>query len=400
MADNDETSEMTSLGDLRSAIDSVDQRLVELIQERLQLIDKVARQKRKDKLPLYLPDREADLIRARRQYARERGVAPDLVEDVLRRMIRESYRFQGDSGSGAARGDAGPVVVIGGGRGMGAFFVDHFRRSGYSVRVLEQQDWADANALLSDAELVLVSVPIAATCGVIQELRGRLPDSCVLADVTSIKSEPMETMLKVHSGPVVGLHPMFGPSSRVFAKQVVVVCRGRHHDRTEWVLEQLRLWGAGLLFSDAEHHDRMMGVIQAMRHFATYVYGTHLAEEEVNLDEILAYSSPIYRLELAMVGRLFAQEAHLYGDIIFSSSEGLELAERYVSRFAEALEDWKQGDKLAFNLRFDRAKAWFGDHAKQFLTESGELIEKSVERKDRQPDDASDAQMDGLEKGE
>lgn len=50
-----------------------------------------------------------------------------------------------------------------------------------------------------------------------------------------------------------------------------------------------------------------MAFIQALRHFATFAYGLHLAEENVQLEQLLALSSPIYRLELAMVGRLFAQ---------------------------------------------------------------------------------------------
>lgn len=50
-----------------------------------------------------------------------------------------------------------------------------------------------------------------------------------------------------------------------------------------------------------------MAFIQALRHFATFAYGLHLAEENVRLEQLLALSSPIYRLELAMVGRLFAQ---------------------------------------------------------------------------------------------
>ncbi|MDI8296325.1 hypothetical protein MJI53_23840, partial [Salmonella enterica subsp. enterica serovar Anatum] len=42
-------------------------------------------------------------------------------------------------------------------------------------------------------------------------------------------------------------------------------------------------------------------------------------EENVQLEQLLALSSPIYRLELAMVGRLFAQDPQLYADIIMSS---------------------------------------------------------------------------------
>ncbi len=41
----------------------------------------------------------------------------------------------------------------------------------------------------------------------------------------------------------------------------------------------------------------------------------------------MALSSPIYRLELAMIGRLFAQDAELYADIIMDKSENLVVIE-------------------------------------------------------------------------
>lgn len=47
-----------------------------------------------------------------------------------------------------------------------------------------------------------------------------------------------------------------------------------------------------------------MSIIQALRHFSTYGYGNFLSEIAPNLDKLKDLSSPIYRLELMMVGRL------------------------------------------------------------------------------------------------
>lgn len=51
-----------------------------------------------------------------------------------------------------------------------------------------------------------------------------------------------------------------------------------------------------------------MTLIQALRHFTSFAYGLHLSRENPNIDKLLKLSSPIYRLELAMVGRLFGQD--------------------------------------------------------------------------------------------
>ena len=108
---------------------------------------------------------------------------------------------------------------------------------------------------------------------------------------------------------------MFGPDSGSLAKQVVVYCDGRQPEAYQWFLEQIQVWGARLHRVSAVEHDQNMAFIQALRHFATFAYGLHLAEENVRLEQLLALSSPIYRLELAMVGRLFAQDPqHWFGD--------------------------------------------------------------------------------------
>ena len=62
-------------------------------------------------------------------------------------------------------------------------------------------------------------MPINQTQQVIQSL-DYLPKECILADVTSIKAQPLQAMLEVHDGPVVGLHPMFGPDAPGVVKRL------------------------------------------------------------------------------------------------------------------------------------------------------------------------------------
>lgn len=77
-------------------------------------------------------------------------------------------------------------------------------------------------------------------------------------------------MLDVHNGPVVGLHPMFGPDVPSLAKQVIVYCDGRGESEYQWLLEQFKIWGASLCQISAEQHDKGMTLIQALRHFTIH----------------------------------------------------------------------------------------------------------------------------------
>lgn len=165
-----------------------------------------------------------------------------MIEDILRRVMRESYASEKDSGFKCLNPALRSVVIIGGHGQLGGLFARMFRLSGYSVKVLGSQDWPRADEILDGAGLVVVTVPIHLTQGVIDKL-GNLPQDCILCDLTSIKAKPLQAMLKVHRGPVVGLHPMFGPDVPSLAKQVIVCCDGRDSEAYQWLLQQFVIWG-------------------------------------------------------------------------------------------------------------------------------------------------------------
>ena len=367
------------LAPLRQQIDAIDTQLVQLLAARAKVTAQVGQVKQQYALPLYVPEREKALLEARRAQAEIVGVSPELVEDVLRRVMRESYSTQ-ETGFVCCREGGGKVVVVGGRGALGQRFVSLFQRSGFVVSVLEQPDWPRAAEICADASLVLLAVPIAVTEQVIRQLP-TLPADCVLADITSIKAAPLAAMLQQHSGPVLGLHPMFGPDISNIVKQVVVVCHGRSTEQYQWLLQQFSVWGAVLTEKDARQHDELMQLIQAMRHFSSLVYGVHLAEEHADLSQLLELSSPIYRLELAMVGRLFAQNAELYADIMLSSVTVTGLLQRYQHRFNQLSHLLAARDKAGLMAEFAKGQEFFGPLASQFLQESRRLLQKAADER-------------------
>lgn len=371
------TDSRQQLHALRDGIDELDAQLVELLARRSSLTTKVGEVKAEAGMPVYVPERERALIESRRREARQSGVSPDLVEDLLRRIMRESYHTQNNRYR-CVNPDVGKVVVVGGSGALGSVFVSLFERSGYQVEIVEQQHWDNNTAaeILSKADLVIVAVPINVTESVIAQLT-MLPRHCVLADITSIKEKPLQAMLDAHAGPVVGLHPMFGPDAPGMIKQVVVVCDGRGEQAYAWLIDQMRIWGASIHYSAASDHDQAMAYIQVMRHFNTFVYGEHLREENPDLETLTVFSSPIYRLELAMVGRLFAQAPELYADIIFNNPDNVALLRRFHRRFGLALDMLERGDKQDFIKQFLTVGAWFGSYAKTCLVDSKQLLLKA-----------------------
>ncbi len=368
------------LEQLRRRIDVLDDRLVFLLAERKKLVEEVIQLKKKYHLPVYHPAREENLISRRRQQGSNEGFDPDFIEELFRLILRQSRVSQSRQLSRKAVKPGAGVLLVGGSGEMGRYFHHWFREAGYRVSVLERHDWNRVESLCRDINLALVGVPIEKTDEVIRNLGPCLPPEAVLADITSIKEAPLQAMLDAHQGPVVGLHPLFGPGTSTMDKQIIVTTPGRMPEKTRWLIEQLNAWGAITVTADAREHDEIMTYVQALRHFATFGFGRFLYQQQVDIFKSLEFSSPIYRLELGMVGRLFAQDPGLYAEIIFATPERRKLLKSYIASLAEQLDLLDKADKEEFTREFDRIAAWFGTFGDQAMRESSYLIDKLIER--------------------
>jgi len=163
-------------------------------------------------------------------------------------------------------------------------------------------------------------------------------------------------------------------------RQILVVTPGRRMEACRWLLDQLAAWGNVLVETSPEEHDEIMGIVQALRHFATFAFGHFLSSKRIPILRTLELSSPIYRLELAMVGRLFAQDPSLYAEIVFATPERLALLKDYVQSLQQNLGLVERGDKAEFTARFQRVAEWFGPFSEQALRESTFLVEQLVHR--------------------
>lgn len=363
-----------NLDDVRRKIDEADRDLISVLARRMELVRKVGEIKSREGTPVYVPEREKQLLEKRRNEASQRGISPDLIEDVLRRVMRESYLAEA-AGFKCVNPNIKKIVIVGGRGGMGRIFTKLFSSSGYFVEAMGSRDWERSDEIFKDVGLVIVSVPIDKTEMIIRKLNF-LPQDCILADFTSTKTMPLKTMLEVHKGPVVGLHPMFGPDVSSLAKQVVIWSEGRNDDKCAWLYEQMHLWGANLVRVAPKAHDEAMGYIQALRHFTTFCYGVFLSRENPALENIMKLSSPIYKMELMMVGRLFAQDPVLYADIILSNKRNLEIIEKYQKTIKESIDIIQNSDRETFIEEFKNAAAYFGEYSDFFMRESKSLIAK------------------------
>jgi chorismate mutase / prephenate dehydrogenase len=370
----------SALEQLREEIDDIDRHIVSLLAKRQRVVEKVVGLKNTHNIPVYHPAREEYLISSRRNQSSEIGLNPDFIEEIFRSIIRQSRIKQTRDFARKGIRPGAAVLIVGGQGEMGRYFSKYFSDTGYEVRIVGRQDWDRIGRFCQNLDLAILSVPIDQTTELALKLGPYLPKDCILTDLTSIKTKPLKAMLDAHAGPVIGLHPLFGPTPSSMDKQIVVVTPGRDEKACQWLVDQFIAWGTIIVRATAEEHDEIMGIVQTLRHFATFAFGQFLARRRVDIRRTLEFSSPIYRLELGMVGRLFAQDESLYSEIIFASPERLELLKDYLRSLNRNLDMIENGDKILFKKEFKKIAEWFGPFSEQAMRESSFMIEKLIER--------------------
>ncbi len=364
----------------RKRIDEIDEQILDLLAERANIVKDVIKTKVENQLPVFVPVREQEKSEAFKALAAERGIKPEWAEDFLRLIMSSSRDSQSQSKFPIATEEPKHILYIGGEGGMGKLYKRITEQTGHHAYSIDKGNWFELDGLTEKLDLVIVTVPINVTESVIERLKGRLSEKTILADFTSNKSKPIAAMMEAHAGPVIGLHPMHGPDVANLSKQLMVICPGREAEKAEWFVKQCELWGMRIINADQEKHDHVMHLVQGLRHFVALLHGSFMKQYDLKPSDMVEYSSPIYRAELMMTGRIFAQSAELYADIVFSNEERRELLSNFFEHHQKLAELVKANDREGFIKEFEGVTDFFGRFATQALEESGYLINRLADR--------------------
>ncbi len=286
------------------------------------------------------------------------------------------------------RGEAcwrpGAIVGIIGGHGeMGRLFGRFFSGKGYPILVADLDTELTGREVMERSEVVLFAVPLHRSVAIIGDLAPLARSEQLLLDVTSLKTRPVQEMLR-STASVVGLHPMFGGRIGTFEGQTLVACPVRV-EREDWrgLRDLFASEGMRVKESTPEEHDRMMSVIQVLFHMTTMLTGRVLRELDVDIAETLHYTSPSYRLEINLIGRMFAQSPALYSAITQMNPYTGELLALLKSGL-EAYENWYRQENLtAFIEDFERSARHLGPFCAGAYEESSAFLDWIVRESHR-----------------
>ncbi len=253
------------------------------------------------------------------------------------------------------------IGIIGGTNGIGKRFATFFEntlKDKVTVVVSGRKTKTSNEDIVRTCDLVIFAVPIAKTVSVINSLISISRSDQIWMDLTSIKEKPVQTMLK-SGAQVCGGHPIFGPLHQIKGQKLVLTPE-RINKKDFETLKHL-FSDFELLETTPQKHDKIMGIVQNLSHFSDFILGKTLKDANINLEEILNYSSPPYRIKLDLLARMFAQNPDLYADISAYNTSGRKFEALFMEStrfFQEKIID-KKTDVLA--QEFEAIKDFLGE---------------------------------------
>lgn len=270
------------------------------------------------------------------------------------------------------------IGIIGGTGQIGQFFRKFFEKNGCKVLISSRKTMLDPINCARRSDVILISVPIKSAVDVIKKVGPSIKRNSLLIDTTSIKKEPVKAMLKHSKCEVIGMHPVFGPNVSSVKNQTILLCPARTKKWLKWLVGIFENSGARVKITTPEKHDEMMSIIQGLNHFSTLSVAHAMKKLGINIKESLEYTSPIYRLRMAMVGRILSQSPDLYADIEMMNPKNKKVLSAYLSSSKKLQEIINTKNTKEFVKYFNECAEFFGRFKKEAAETSDYLIEQMV----------------------
>jgi len=208
------------------------------------------------------------------------------------------------------------IGIIGGTGGIGKWFARFYQKAGYTVHVSGEHSGLPLPDICARADVVIVSVPIGVTCDVIRAVGPFMRDTSLLMDMTSLKEEPVRTMLECSASAVIGCHPLFGPRVTSLRGHTIVLCPVRALDWLEWITRLFTGNGASVIELSPSRHDELMSVVQGLNHLDTILMKLVMDDSGISRKDLAAVSTPLFEKKCDIVEKIFSGNPRLYAEII------------------------------------------------------------------------------------
>lgn len=190
----------------------------------------------------------------------------------------------------------------------------------------------------------------------------------------------MKEMMKSKSGcGVLGIHPLFGPLVPSLKSQTIIFCQGRDNYWIQLLRGIFEESGALIVFTDPKSHDSQMAIVQALTHFINIVFAKTIQEQNFDISNL--YSTPVFRLQSILVGRVLGGNPELYADLEMENPIFIKIVSQYLVEVKRLIYYLKKKDKDSFVRDFKKSASFMDKFIPVAQAKAVELISLM----DRQP---------------
>ena len=262
---------------------------------------------------------------------------------------------------------------------MGQMFEENFKSLGKEVIISDEfTSSAVERELVESSDMVIVSVPIEKTAGVIERINPWLTEDHLLSDFCSVKSHVIPVMIKSKAS-VISCHPMFGAMPNLSKQNIILlpVKQNGFLKECSQLYQDLDL--NVVVIDDWKKHDESMSIIQGLMHFFHIVFTQTLKQKNIDLETLLSICSPVYQANFAFTCRILQRDPSLYTHILMENPENPKILSEFIDQAKASLKLIDEKDEKTFQKNFMEYREYLGDFGKVFSSQSDYLVEKIKE---------------------
>jgi cyclohexadieny/prephenate dehydrogenase len=223
-----------------------------------------------------------------------------------------------------------------------------------------------AGAAVTDADLVILCVPVGAMAEVAAEIAPDLPPEAIISDVGSSKANvlaALQAALPAHV--IIPAHPVAGTErsgpeagfASLFHNRWCILTppEGTASAKVAQVQAFWERLGANVEVMDAAHHDLVLAITSHLPHLIAYtIVGTASDLEAVTQSEVIKYSAGGFR----DFTRIAASDPTMWRDVFLTNKDAvLEMLQRFSEDLTALQRAIRWGDGEALFDLFTRTRA-------------------------------------------
>lgn len=355
------------LTELRDRLNALDAQMIDLVAERLAVVERIGELKRSEHRPTRDFAREKQVIEQARARASAQGVPPALADGIMRLLIHSSLANQEQARVRAeGQGQGQPALVIGGAGKMGRWFTTFLQSQGYAVTVadpagpVDDCPWLpDWRAATGNWAITVVAAPLGHTATVLDEFED-VARFGLIFDIGSLKSPLVDSLrrLAARGARVTSLHPMFGPDTSLLSGRHVLFLDVGCAAATREARTLFASTMAEQIEMDIDEHDRLIGYVLGLSHALNIAFFTALAESGEALPRLADLSSTTFDAQLDVAARVARESPQLYFEIQSLNPHGLLPLEELLAAMGRITDIVRGKDEAAFVALMEKGREY------------------------------------------